>query len=1257
MSNIVNLPPNKKDGLYRAPSHEDGGVQVIIERTSKVEVEGMEWHFCREVFESKKIYDFKDKTNLEILTELFRDASCTFVQGQARQSDFIMCKLVVLDEKKRSIKGTAKEIINTLQSEKACKMTSDAQQQASKDQMAVSMNEQGGNLQSEDQPTEQAEEIGYGAGIAIVLGDSILLTHPTKSKWHYSYSIPKGKMEEGEGFLEGALRETKEEVGITLSEAQVAELKSQFPTIIKYVKKKGVQTKLAYYVLRINDLSEIGLTSTRVPQHQLQIEEVDWAGFVKFEEAKATRLVPLQVQIVEAIEGAGAPAGAPTGARGLMGADGFMLAPNGKKSNLTPEQWKLVRTPEFKAWFGDFELSPETSSKVVDENGEPLVVWHGTKSKFYEFTKSSYNGWYFFTDDKERAEMVAEFIGGNRVMPVFLSIKNPVTKVNVQAFAKKNKATDIENDGATQGNPASTFIVKDSNQIKLADGSNTTFDGGNADVRMEAGGTLDKVGTTKADKQVREYLNMMIDISGRSAKRHEGYHYHSLWDFVNQEGRFYKSQELTEEEMEYVIDQIEKLSFIPQMKQCFYNAQMLAINDVGGKIKYVEGYAYAGLMPADHGWNTINGKVIDITWRKGERWIKPQKLDFDEMVLGSFDGDERSYYGVEIQTKEAMRVQSKHGIACSLIDNMYDKHILLKEKFGSKKEDVGQMETGGDVNAKMPDESSNYAQPNDASGVSEEVLVYHGEAGVGVHEAIKKFDKLFVITDDEPAYVEYLARHGNELAKYVKENHWENKFSYSSLVIKDALKGKYDGVKMLNSHLKGVHAKPIEYHDFREGKYKHWTPDKNYAREYAKQASRKIKHEKGDVPTIEQLKAEAGIKEAGGDVGKIPVIQKGGEIVIVNPDAIESVSLGKISVKAVMETGGNLPNNEHFGDSEKNGIFVPSKITKHELQSIISGKSKVSNGDTIQTALAYIRREKGSNSINRRTESGIEEERLIEFVDKNNLWYAEELNTNNSIGGGSEHIVYPDLNDKDFILKINNLNNYASWSDYLINLLLNNTFFPDTSYELVGFKKNEQGNVFPVVRQYFVARAIIANLKDVQRYLFSKGFTKVHPLVNAYRSWDLGIMIGDLHDRNVLLKDDVLFFIDTKFFISHNVDYVYSNGGSAEVSKQDWSEDHKATYELMCGMLNNESMPIEERAGRLIALYENDLIPHFQKEERETFSVRKDETSLELYSEHLQAHQLIDQIRELKREADMKAFCRLLKQHIQKEEKYFHENP
>ena len=52
----------------------------------------------------------------------------------------------------------------------------------------------------------------------------------------------------------------------------------------------------------------------------------------------------------------------------------YMLAPNGKKSNLNERQWAQVRTKALKNWFGDWENDPENSSKVVDENGEPQVV-------------------------------------------------------------------------------------------------------------------------------------------------------------------------------------------------------------------------------------------------------------------------------------------------------------------------------------------------------------------------------------------------------------------------------------------------------------------------------------------------------------------------------------------------------------------------------------------------------------------------------------------------------------------------------------------------------------------------------------------------------------------------------------------------------------------------------------------------------------------------------------------------------------------
>jgi hypothetical protein len=83
------------------------------------------------------------------------------------------------------------------------------------------------------------------------------------------------------------------------------------------------------------------------------------------------------------------------------GTDAWMKAPDGAATKLSERQWVQVRTPAFKAWFGDWESayakgdlwSRDDVSKAVGANGEPLVVYHGTdKGGFTEFEKPSGRG-------------------------------------------------------------------------------------------------------------------------------------------------------------------------------------------------------------------------------------------------------------------------------------------------------------------------------------------------------------------------------------------------------------------------------------------------------------------------------------------------------------------------------------------------------------------------------------------------------------------------------------------------------------------------------------------------------------------------------------------------------------------------------------------------------------------------------------------------------------------------------------------------
>ena len=118
-------------------------------------------------------------------------------------------------------------------------------------------------------------------------------------------------------------------------------------------------------------------------------------------------------------------------------ADGtYMKAPNGKASNLNERQWVQVRTKAFKKWFGDWEKDPKNASKVVDENGEPRVVYHGTDSEFTVFDpeKGDYlpswepaSKWtdkhrcFYFTGLRKMAE---SYKGASQLKEVFLNIRD-----------------------------------------------------------------------------------------------------------------------------------------------------------------------------------------------------------------------------------------------------------------------------------------------------------------------------------------------------------------------------------------------------------------------------------------------------------------------------------------------------------------------------------------------------------------------------------------------------------------------------------------------------------------------------------------------------------------------------------------------------------------------------------------------------------------------------------------------------------------
>jgi hypothetical protein len=145
-------------------------------------------------------------------------------------------------------------------------------------------------------------------------------------------------------------------------------------------------------------------------------------------------------------------------------------APNAGEVVLGSRPQRATDTPAFKRWFGD--------SKVVDAKGEPLVVYHGTKSDISEFQPSrggEYGSGIYFTADEGAASMYAgrsSGESGENVLPVYLSLRNPFLARNREApralGMKRLRAMGHDGIIATGPTGERQYIVFDSAQVKSA---------------------------------------------------------------------------------------------------------------------------------------------------------------------------------------------------------------------------------------------------------------------------------------------------------------------------------------------------------------------------------------------------------------------------------------------------------------------------------------------------------------------------------------------------------------------------------------------------------------------------------------------------------------------------------------------------------------------------------------------------------------------------------------------------------------------
>lgn len=195
---------------------------------------------------------------------------------------------------------------------------------------------------------------------------------------------------------------------------------------------------------------------------------------------------------------------------GKTALDGYVHSIRDSGSPVNTKLENVTKTQQFKRWFGNWDTHPEDASKVVNADGSPKVVYHGTNADFWTFSLANRgkNGeklgvGYYFVDDKSSAERY-----GDRIVEAYLDIKKPAS-AEVMEISRKDweKFLDfaIEHrdeyiDGEWKGNEINK-------EYELTD-----FDYGSNDAELIKGFLN---GIAAGNKDVTEaYLEMLKDSTG-----------------------------------------------------------------------------------------------------------------------------------------------------------------------------------------------------------------------------------------------------------------------------------------------------------------------------------------------------------------------------------------------------------------------------------------------------------------------------------------------------------------------------------------------------------------------------------------------------------------------------------------------------------------------------------------------------------------------------------------------------------------------
>lgn len=153
---------------------------------------------------------------------------------------------------------------------------------------------------------------------------------------------------------------------------------------------------------------------------------------------------------------------------------------------------------------------------------------------------------------------------------------------------------------------------------------------------------------------------------------------------------------------------------------------------------------------------------------------------------------------------------------------------------------------------------------------------------------------------------------------------------------------------------------------------------------------------------------------------------------------------------------------------------------------------------------------------------------LNNYIEEHVLWLQKPPDKGRLLTIGGEAEVYINIEEQQ-VIKINDAVYYATWLDFFTSLLIHNLLFAETGYQLIGFTRRNN-ELQAILQQPFIVSDAPVDLNDVKIAPEYNGFKNTRR--NDYYSDELGLILEDIHDENVIVNSEFLFFIDTVFYVN-----------------------------------------------------------------------------------------------------------------------------